>query len=161
MRTIEYTEVQRVDSIWPLAILTITLVFNWFLYFVQGYQDMDLFYGSMFSIAIICTFFALVRLDTKINNESVRYKLFPFHWKWRNINWRDIEKSEIRTYKPLKEYGGWGLQFGKSGNACTIKGNEGLQIYIKNGKKILIGTNNATALEEVLAKIKNSGTIKF
>ena len=150
----EFTEVQRIDSIWPLAILTITLVFNWVLYFVTGYKTLDFFYGSMLSVAILCTFFTVVKLHTKINSSGIHYKFFPFHFKWQTIPWNEVENSEIRTYKAIREYGSCGLRFNSTGKAYIIKGNSGLQIYLKNGKKILIGTNQSEALAQVLLHIK-------
>jgi hypothetical protein len=154
MKKEEFTEVQRIDSIWPLAILTITLVFNWVLYFVTGYKTLDFFYGSMLSIAILCTFFTVVKLHTKINSSGIQYKFFPFHLKWQSISWTEIEKSEIRSYKPIREYGGWGLRYGKQGKAYTIKGKTGLQLYLKTGRNILIGTNESEALAQVLLHLK-------
>jgi len=150
----EFTEVQRIDSIWPLALLTITLVFNWVLYFVSGYKSMDFFYGSMLSIALLCTFFTMVKLFTKINSSGIQYKFFPFHFKWQSIAWNEIEKSEIRTYKPIREFGGWGLRYGKLGKAYTIKGKTGLQLYLKSGRNILIGTNESETLIQVLSNLK-------
>lgn len=150
----EFTEVQRIDSIWPLAILTITLVFNWVLYFVTDYKTLDFFYGSMLSVAILCTFFTVVKLHTKINSSGIHCKFFPFHFKWQSIPWNEVENSEIRTYKAIREYGGWGLRFNSTGKAYIIKGNSGLQLYLKNGKKILIGTNQSDALAQVLLHLK-------
>ncbi|MBP6238630.1 MAG: hypothetical protein KA270_14875 [Saprospiraceae bacterium] len=150
----EFSEVQRVDSIWPLSILTLTLVFNWVLYFISGYKSLDFFYGSMLSIALLCTFFTIVRLHTKINSVGIQYKFFPFHFKWQSISWNEIETSEIRTYKPIREYGGWGLRYGKQGKAYTIKGKTGLQLYLKTGRNILIGTNKYKDLIQVLRYLK-------
>ncbi len=150
----EFSEVQRIDSIWPLALLTLTLVFNWVLYFISGYKSLNFFYGSMLSITLLITFITILRLHTKINNVGIQYKFFPFHFKWQSISWNEIEKSEIRTYKPIREYGGWGLRYGKQGKAYTIKGKTGLQLYLKTGRKVLIGTNKSEELTQVLRYLK-------
>ena len=52
----------------------------------------------------------------------------------------EIIKYEIRKYRPIIEYGGWGIRFNKSGKAYTVSGNIGIQIQMSTGKGILIGT---------------------
>jgi hypothetical protein len=52
------------------------------------------------------------------------------------------------------EYGGWGYRVGgkKSGIAFNVSGNMGVQIELKNGKKILLGTRKPKEAEEALKK---------
>jgi hypothetical protein len=69
---------------------------------------------------------------------------------WQTTTLDELEKWEVRTFSPIKEYGGWGKRHGKSGAALTIKGNQGLQLIFKNGHKLLIGTQNAEALKAFL-----------
>jgi hypothetical protein len=62
-------------------------------------------------------------------------------------------KCYVRKYKPLAEFGGWGLRFGVSGKAYNISGNKGLQLELTNNKKLLIGTQKPEELSEALNKI--------
>jgi hypothetical protein len=127
----KFEEVQKIDSIWPLSILAVTLVGNWLLYFFLKHDDLTFFYVSVLSIGLLCLFISSLKLSTEITNESVKYKMFPFHFKWRELSKKEIDKLEIRTYRPLQEYGGWGNRRGKSGRAYTIKGNQGLQLTLR------------------------------
>jgi hypothetical protein len=149
-----FKETQRIDTIWPLSILAITMVFNWLLYFRMGYGDLSFFYISLASVGFLCLFLLSLRLQTTIDKIGVHYKMFPFHFKWQTIKWEEIQQDEIRTYQPLKEYGGWGLRYGRSGKAYTISGKNGLQLYLKNGKKVLIGTHLAQELSSFIQNIK-------
>lgn len=97
-----------------------------------------------------------VKLVTEINSDTIRYRFYPFILRDRYLYWQDIEKSYIRQYKPLKEYGGWGIRFGHNGKALNIKGNNGLQLELKNGKKLLIGTQKPEELEELLITLGKS-----
>ncbi len=74
------------------------------------------------------------------------------------MKWEDISKAYIREYKPVAEYGGWGVRgfFSSSGRAYNVSGNVGLQVELKNGKKILIGTQKQETIEELLARINKS-----
>ncbi|APG66435.1 hypothetical protein LPB136_06055 [Tenacibaculum todarodis] len=73
----------------------------------------------------------------------------------RNIPWKEIEKAHVRTYDPITEYGGWGLKGGafwnkKNGKAINISGDIGIQLELKNGKKLLIGTQKENEANQVL-----------
>ena len=59
-----------------------------------------------------------------------------------------------REYKPLREYGGWGIRCSlKRGKAYNVSGNKGVQLVFKNGKQLLIGSQKAEALEEAIRSI--------
>lgn len=95
--------------------------------------------------------FFLVRLETKIDETGIYYRLFPFHLKKRRIGWNEISEAYIRKYNPIGEYGGWGLKGGrKSGKAINVSGNMGMQLILKDGKKLLIGTSQPEQLRYIL-----------
>lgn len=154
MMSKEFYEKQKIDSIWPLSILASILVINWLLYFQFGETDMNVFYATVFSSSILCALLAIIRLTTVIDHQNIKYKFSPFHINWQVINWSDVDRFDIRTYKPFREYGGWGMRYGRSGKAYTIKGRTGLQIYLKNGKKLLIGTEKSDELSSFLKSRK-------
>nr|MBP6978828.1 hypothetical protein [Lentimicrobiaceae bacterium] len=60
-------------------------------------------------------------------------------------------------YSTIGEYGGWGYRMGgkKAGVAYNISGNMGLQLELKNGKKILLGTKKPVEMEEALKKARS------
>lgn len=93
-----------------------------------------------------------ISLETRISSEGIYVRFFPFHLKHKFFGWKQISKAYLRTYAPLKEYGGWGIRkgFGATGSAYNISGNAGLQIEFINGKKLLIGTGKPEELENAL-----------
>ena len=93
------------------------------------------------------------RLETQIKKDGIYVRFFPFHLKFRKYEWREISKCHVRQYRPISEYGGWGLRgFGKN-KAINISGNKGLQLEFVDKRKILVGTNNPKELEDALIKI--------
>ncbi len=94
-------------------------------------------------------------LDTKIKEDGVYVRFFPFHLKYKHYTWDTLAKCYVRTYSPIGEYGGWGLRFGLSGKgkAYNVSGNKGLQLEFTNGKKLLIGTNKPDDVTGALRKI--------
>jgi len=106
--------------------------------------------------------FARVKLQVTIDEQGIRYR-FPFYVvREKVISSEQIDRYEIRTYRPLIEYGGWGYKVGthrklrsirKWGSAMTIKGKTGVQLYLKDGSKLLIGTQRAEAIRRAMDKI--------
>ncbi|WP_456376325.1 hypothetical protein [Lutibacter sp.] len=104
-------------------------------------------------VLLVILLFANLKLKTRIDENGISYKFYPFHKSYKIISWNTISNSYIRNYDAISEYGGWGIKFSfrkKKGKSFTTKGNIGLQIELKNGSKILIGTQKKEELQRVL-----------
>ena len=115
----------------------------------------------LFGVAIIYLYSAC-KLEIRLTNEAIFVRLYPFMIKYRTIPFNTISHYEIRTYKPISEYGGWGIRhtFGKKGMAYNIAGKIGLQLELTNGKKVLIGTSDPDRLLLTLTSLYNPNNIK-
>ena len=82
------------------------------------------------------------------------YQFFPVHFSIKTIGWSEINSAIIRNYDPIGDYGGWGIKggllWGKKGKSVTISGDIGIQLKLKNGKLLLIGTQKKTEASKVL-----------
>lgn len=114
--------------------------------------DLDTFI-PLLVITLLALFISSLKLKTIINKEGIRIKLTPFQSDTEVHSWNDIATARIRTYRPVPEYGGWGLRQGKSGRAVTLFGTCGLQIELKSGEKFLVGTFRPAELKRILRKI--------
>jgi hypothetical protein len=93
----------------------------------------------------------ILRLDTEISDHGISYRMFPFHVKQRVIPWQEIDKVFVRKYKPIGDYGGWGIRgLSKKNRAYNVSGDMGLQLILSNGNKILIGTARPADMEQYL-----------
>ena len=72
---------------------------------------------------------------------------FRYLWPTRLIRFEDIIGLEVRRYRPLLEYGGWGVRLGPAGWAYTTGGNEGVQLRLRTGIPVLIGSKHPRELE--------------
>jgi len=114
--------------------------------------------GSLSGGIIICLvalLFLFLNLNTRIDEKGISYKFAPFHFKSKLINWKEVDKAYLRKYDAISEYGGWGIKGGipwskGNGKAYNVKGNIGLQLKLKNGNKILIGTQKKDEINAVL-----------
>ncbi|CAN1492896.1 hypothetical protein MCERE19_00252 [Spirosomataceae bacterium] len=141
------------------AIVDFVFLFNGS-FFLEHYAFQEIFVGSgmrMFLPVIVplCVIllFWNVRLETVITAEGLYAKLFPLHLKFKFISWDEVSVVYIRQYRPLAEFGGWGLRYGFGGKAYNIKGNMGLQLNFKDSSNLLIGTQRPEELRVILDKL--------
>lgn len=101
------------------------------------------------SVAILALLF-FSRLDVTITRTEIVAQLAPFHLRPRRIAFTELAEAYARKYKPLAEYGGWGIRLGMHGWAWNVSGDEGVQLVFKNGKRILIGSQRSAELERAI-----------
>ena len=77
-----------------------------------------------------------IKLHVTVNAEGITYKYPPFHNKPKQMPWANIESAELMKINPLKEFGGWGLRYGKLGTAYPTRGKYILHIKMRQGKPI-------------------------
>ena len=85
-----------------------------------------------------------MRLWVEVRESGVFIRFRPF--VRREILFRDLRGCEARTYRPIWEYGGWGIRFGRRGMAYNVSGNRGVQLELVKGKSLLIGSQRAEEL---------------
>ena len=104
-------------------------------------------------ILLVALLFLFLKLKTRIDEFGIHYHFFPFQLKHKTISWDLIANCYVRKYEAFTEYGGWGMKFSffkKRGKCVTTKGNIGLQLELKNGKKLLIGTQRKNEIQSAL-----------
>ncbi len=92
-------------------------------------------------------------LEFRVYKSSLEYRFFPFIG-WKNIGWHQVDKVYVREYRPVAEYGGWGIRFqpGRRSRALNVSGRIGLQIIYKDGSRLLIGTQRPHEIEDILVR---------
>lgn len=142
--------------IWLIIIFLITFSLYNFIENGQYFSTAELI-ASLAVTAIIFILFFIIKLETKIDDLGVRVRLFPFHLQFKYFPWKTIRKAYIREYSAITEYGGWGLRLGLfgRGKAYNISGNIGLQLVLKDNKKLLIGTQKSEEIMKLLKEISN------
>ena len=171
MEKILFSEEQRFRQwwLWLILLLSLSAVVVPFAIGIYSQVVLDQPYGDnpmsteglivtgVFSILLMGFIFLIIgqaRLKTKITNEALYVSFMPLLRKWKKYKPVEIDRFEVRTYKAKREYGGYGIKRRRrSGQAFTISGNTGLQLYLNNGKKVLIGTQKKQAIEYAMRKL--------
>lgn len=172
MEKILFTEEQRFNQWWRWVIMGLSLLAVLVPFSIGIYSQvvLDKPFGddpmstegliatgaaTILILSIILLMMFKAKLKTKVTNRVLFVAFPPFFRKWKTILPSDIERYEIRTYRANREYGGYGVKRGrrKSGTAYIISGNTGMQLYFKNGKKLLIGTQKKQAFEYAMRNL--------
>jgi len=93
------------------------------------------------------------RLRTEVRPDGLYVRFVPFTRQHR-FSWDEIVSAEARRYRPLLEYGGWGVRWSRSGKAYNVSGNRGVQLELAGGKKLLIGSQRPQALAMAIASAR-------
>lgn len=154
-----YRERQRYNQWWLwmiiIAVNVMSIAVTW--KSIVGHPSNYIHLIPIVFSVLILVFFFLINLETRISEEGIAVRFFPFHLSFISIHWKDVVSAELRTYSPLGEYGGWGIRYGFSGagKAYNVSGNKGIQLLLKDGSKLLIGTNKAEEVERVLKRLNS------
>ncbi len=105
------------------------------------------------ALLLMMLFIWRMELEVRMDAAGIHYKFWPF-FGWRHRIWAELESVEVRQYKPLLEYGGWGLRLGTKGWAYNIAGNQGIQLVLQNGDRLLLGTQKPEEAEAAIARLK-------
>jgi len=112
--------------------------------------------GLLIPIGIAVLFVSL-KLETEVRSDGLYVRFFPFHLKFKRFGVEELSECYARQYRPLLEYGGWGIKCGRKGRAYNVSGNKGVQLVFKNGKQLLIGSQREKELEEAIRSIMKDG----
>lgn len=126
-----FIETQRFNQWWMLLLLAIVTLI----------------------IAAVVVLMLTLKLQTRITTKGIEVRFPPVHNTNRLIPWNEITKAYIREYDPISEYGGWGFRGSSRNKAWNVSGRKGLQLYLADGSKLLIGTKKPGEVTEVLKKL--------
>jgi len=170
MQIIHFEEKQKFTQIWIILLLVIPILITVWGFIQQVIMGIpfgnnpapDWAFILIFAfIGALTGLFLSMNLQTSIDKTGIQYRFFPFQTKTKLISWDEVDKVYVRKYRPIAEYSGWGIRYGKNGKALNTSGNKGMQIILSNGKKLLIGTQRPDELQQVLFQLGVSSIREF
>ncbi len=155
-----FKEEQRFNQLWLIMLIVISMLLAIGIIVGTYIKDPNSFSAielvMLISLMVLSSsFIFFFKLTSRIDEKGIHYKFFPFHLSYKCIKWNEINTAYIRKYDALSEYGGWGFKGGalwnkSNGKAINVSGDIGIQIELKNGKKLLIGTQKQKDINETL-----------
>lgn len=143
-----FVENQKFNQWWIWLVLLLAPILS-----IIPFNENEINYYAFLITSAFPLFVCVFQLRVKINEEGLNYQFFPFHLKSHTIKLHEIEKFRALQYRPIGDYGGWGIRRGFKGKAYNISGNKGVKIYLKNGKSILFGSQKHIEFDKALKEI--------
>lgn len=107
-------------------------------------------YGVVILVVAILAAVATLRQTTRVTPDSVSVR-FGFLYQTK-IPIAEVRQAEAVQYRPVAEYGGWGIRgFGKK-RALNARGNRGVLLTRTDGSTVMIGSQKPRELLDALAK---------
>lgn len=112
----------------------------------------------LFGVGLPLLFIA-AQLVTEVRDDAVYVRFVPFHFSWVRIAPESISSAAAGRYNPLLDYGGWGIKQGRGGKAYNTSGNQGVQLVLSDGSRLMIGSQHAVelaaAIDELLKQLRD------
>ncbi len=154
---IEFKEEQKFTQWWlwliliPIGVLPVIGIYKQLItgerFGDKPMSDFGLIIFAIITFLLLGLFFVM-KLKTSIDKNGIRMSFFPFVKK--KVDWNELKNIKVVNYGFI---GGWGIRlWTKYGTVYNIKGNKGLAIELKSGKKFLIGTQKESELSNILKK---------
>jgi hypothetical protein len=167
--TVEFEETQRFRQPWVWALVLLVLgglsTYLWVGFFRQvtfgkpfgDHPAPDMFLLAMVVMVTLINLavfllFASMRLTVRTLPSGLHIRFFPV--RTLEIPYREIQRVEAREYNPLREFGGWGMKYSwdLKTKAFTISGKQGVELHLKDGHKVMIGSQRAEELTGALSR---------
>ncbi len=140
--------VNRIVAFVLLGLLVLTTLFAWRDLRAHLPVERQL---TMLLPAVLVGVLLFLELHVTVQDAGVRIRMFPF--ANRTIEPAQIARWEARRYRPIWEYGGWGVRFGRRGRAYNVSGDRGVELTLANGKRVLIGSQHSDELAAAIGRI--------
>jgi hypothetical protein len=111
---------------------------------------------TWFSIGVLLpAFVTAVKLTTEVRADGVYYCFSPIHLRFHRIGMDQMARFEALRYRPLLQYGGWGLRVRYRKRAYSISGDRGVQITMPDGRTVLFGSLKAEAFADAITQARS------
>ena len=107
----------------------------------------------LLGVLILYLYFG-ARLMTEVRPDGVFVRFSPFHRRPKHFAPEKIVRAEAVTYRPIRDYGGWGVRFGPKGRAYNTHGDRGVRLEFTDGRPLLIGSQQPETLANAIDSIK-------
>ncbi|WP_411967720.1 DUF6141 family protein [Haloferax sp. YSSS75] len=99
-------------------------------------------WGGLAVVGAVAGLVYSLRLQTEVRADGIYLKMWPLHWSFRRIPYAEIERYESKQYRPLRDFGGWGIRWTPGKLAYNVSGNRGVWLERTNGRAVLVGSQH-------------------
>ncbi len=102
----------------------------------------------------------LLQMTTEVTATEVRvwFGWLPIYR--RAVSITNIRRYQVVQYRPILDYGGWGIRAGRDGErVLSARGNRGVRVELADGFNLLIGSQRPEELAETLERARRPDVV--
>jgi len=156
MTITRFTEEQTFRQGWMAVVLTVAIA-GGLVIAVSSTLATGIHAGTIIGLVVfsVITFLLMgAKLTVHVSAEGLSVQYWPFHWQPQRIDLRAVASVEAVRYKPILEYGGWGIRYRRHGKAYNVRGNEGVLLTYRHGRTLLLGSQRAKELAQAIEQVR-------
>jgi len=115
--------------------------------------------SAAFGLVLVLLFLKM-KLVVIVRPGVLLLRFAPLHREFRSIELADLVSHRALTYRPIRDYGGWGIRLVSSGRAYNVSGNQGVRFDFPDGSHVMIGSRRpaelARAVDAAVATVGQS-----
>jgi hypothetical protein len=105
---------------------------------------------------VLVVLFHLLELTVTVRSSEVDVHFRPI--RRRRIAIGDVLTCRARDYRPIREFGGWGIHRGWKGTwAYNVRGHRGVELTLRDGGSLMIGSQRADELAQAIRECAGLG----
>ena len=161
-----YREVQKTRPLWLVLLTLLPTCLIWsgagWQIFIEGTWGSDPASDAWLAVLFITIgiFLPLLLLNLRLTvvvTDRIAIRFFPFMPRARVILPDEIRQHQATKYDPILDYGGWGIKGTRSDRSYNMMGDEGVKLFLKSGRTVLIGSQRPGELDAAIGAMLGHG----
>jgi len=152
---VHFREEQRFEWFWTAAMLVPAIIVGYGLYrqvwLGRPVGPAFLLWSALVVTIVVPVWISQMRLVTEVRDDVLSIRFLRL-WPDRAIPWGQICHAQVRTYRPIKDYGGWGVRWAARGIVYHARGNRGVRMELVSGERVLIGSGRPEELAKAIGE---------
>lgn len=114
--------------------------------------------AGLLGLLPVLLWFLFGTLVVRVTRTSVLVSFGAAGLVQRLVSFGEIERVEAVRYRPILEFGGWGIRwgFGTGKRAWTIRGNQAVVLHLEDGTRFYVGSPTPERLAEGIRRAMGS-----
>ena len=144
-----FREEQKFEWFWTVVWLVPVAMIGYGLY--QEVISSILLWPALVVTVVVAVWINRLKLITE-GRSDVLWIHFVLLWPERSIAWNEIQRAEAITYRPVKDFGGWGVRWAARGVVYNARGKRGVRMVLVSGERVLVGSQRAEDLARAIGE---------
>ena len=148
-----FHEEQRFDWFWSVAVMIPAVIVAYGLYrqiwLGRPIGPSMVIWSAFVVTVVVAVWIWQMKLLTDVRDDGLSIR-FVRLWPDRTIPWSQIRKAEVFTYRPIKDYGGWGVRWAARGIVYHARGHRGVRMELVSGERVLVGSQRSEELARAI-----------